>query len=185
MSSFDTVPERFLQWPSSFIEMSIDEVRNYPVLEACLQVWRDAAKDGLPPTLDPVDLPPQSLKGVSLLDWIDDKQDWVIRLSSTLLDEGHGRSMRGLGMRDGFRRGDDDVVRAKVNEIVARGEPNLMRREYMDPQGRVWSYVRLILPLSSDGVKRDRYAFVIDPVSFGKRIEHGTGDGPDLSRRTE
>ena len=31
-----------------------------------------------------------------------------------------------------------------------------------------WAYVRLYLPLSSDGRTIDRFATVIDPASFGR-----------------
>jgi hypothetical protein len=34
----------------------------------------------------------------------------------------------------------------------------------------MWSFVRLLLPLSSDGVKRDRYAMIIDPVTYGRPV---------------
>lgn len=164
-------PERLLEWPSAYIELPIERISEFPLLAACLEAWRADSGAGFPSTLDPIDLPREVIKGVSLLDWVEDRQDWVIRLSSTLLDEGYGRSMRGMGINGVFRQVEAAEVRDAVSAIVGAGRPNLMRREYMDPRGRVWSYVRLILPLSSDGRSLNRYALVYDPITFGERID--------------
>ncbi|WPZ33823.1 PAS domain-containing protein [Thalassobaculum sp. OXR-137] len=164
-------PEQFLNWPSSYVSLPIEQVSDYPLLDAALKVWRDSATDGLPSTLDPLDLPPALIKGISLLFWDEDIEDWVIRLSATLLDDGYGRSMRGERMANAFRADDAPVIRDAVKAVVDSGRPDLMRREYMDREGRVWSFVRLVLPLSSDGGKPDSYAFVIDPEAFGRRID--------------
>lgn len=170
MSASTEWPEQFLNWPSSYISLPIEQVSEFPLLEAALKAWWGAAANGLPSTLDPLDLPPALIKGISLLFWDESLQDWVIRLSATLLDEGYGRSMRGERMANAFRTEDAAVIRDAVKAVVASGQPDLMRREYMDRQGRVWSFVRLVLPLSSDGEKSDGYAFVIDPEAFGRRI---------------
>ena len=46
----------------------------------------------------------------------------------------------------------------------------LARREFVGSRNRRWAYVRLILPLSSDGARRDRYCLIYDPATFGRRI---------------
>lgn len=164
------LPDWIWDLPGFHIPLPIEQVSEFPLLEQCLAVWKRARATGLPATLDPVDLPREAIKGVSLLEWSDEVQDWVVRLSSTLLDEKHGRSMRGTSLSDGFKASDLETVRAETAKIIQSGEPDLRRREFHDPNGRIWSYVRLILPLSSDGLKRDRYALIFDPETFGQRI---------------
>lgn len=164
-------PDGVWELPSHHIALPIEQVGDYPILEQCLKIWRASFTTELPMTIDPVDMPLAAIRGISLLDWDADAGDWVVRLSATLLDEGHGRNMTGTKLAEGFSIGDIAGVRAGIQAIMDRGEPDLMRREFVDGNGRTWSYVRLILPLSSDGVRRDRYALVIDPQTFGQRID--------------
>lgn len=171
MKASANLPDGVWDLPGFHIHLPIERVSDFPLLDQCLQIWKTARTDTLPATLDPLDLPREVIKGVSILEWNHDMQDWVVRLSSTLLDEKHGKSMRGTDLSEGFNASDVEAVRAQTATIVESGEPDLRRREYHDPNGRIWSYVRLLLPLSSDGVKRDRYALIFDPETFGQRID--------------
>lgn len=171
MNSSANLPDGVWDLPGFHIQLPIEQVSDFPLLDQCLEIWKRARTDGLPATLDPVELPRGVIKGVSILEWNSDVQDWVVRLSSTLLDEKHGKSMRGTGLSDGFNASDIETVRAEISKIVESGEPDLRRREHHDPNGRIWSYVRLMLPLSSDGVKPDRYALIFDPETFGQSID--------------
>lgn len=171
MSCSASLPTWVWDLPGLHIPLPIEQVADYPLLHECLEVWTKARATGLPATLDPVELPRDVIKGVSILEWNPDIQDWVVRLSSTLLDEKHGKPMRGTSLSDGFNASDIETVLAETTETVRSGEPDLRRREYYDPNGRGWSYVRLLLPLSSDGVGWDRYALIFDPETFGQRID--------------
>jgi len=62
-------------------------------------------------------------------------------------------------------------VRAAFRAAAQRRAPDLIQRLFVDPRGLRWSYVRLYLPLSSDGATVDRFATVIDPASFGSVAE--------------
>lgn len=170
MTTSPAEPFRFWTLPGTHVALPIERVADYPLLAECLRVWRASVADGLPATIDPVALPPALIKGVSLFRRDPGSDDWVVHLAGSLLTEGHGREMKGTGLADGFSAADVDKVRRGIDEAMRRGEPDLMRREFRDPQGRLWCFVRLLLPLSSDGVSRDRYAMVIDPDTFGKRI---------------
>ena len=170
MSSKPENRENFWTLPSVHIPLPIEEIGAYPLLAQCLTAWRQTATQGLPPTIDPLDMPPAAIKAISLAEWSGEHADWVLRLSSTLIDESHGRSMRGTTFAEAFEPTELARVHARVREILDRGEPDLAKHEFHDPNGRIWSFVRLILPLSSDGVKRDRYCLVFDPLTFGKRI---------------
>lgn len=160
----------FFRLPSVHIPMPIGKIDDYPVLAACLEAWRPTAANGFPQSIDPLDMPPAAIKAISLVEWSDEHSDWVLRLSSTLIDESHGRSMRGTTFSEAFVPEDLAKVHARLNEIMQRGEPDLGQHEFYDTRDRVWSFVRLILPLSSDGVKRDRYCLIYDPETFGRRI---------------
>lgn len=162
--------ERLLTMPGLHVPMPVEDVDQYPVLARCLEVWRRNAADRLPATVDPVEMPVEAIKGISLIEWDEQLVDWVVRLSATLMDQGHGRSMTGVRMLETYRADEYSRVKERLLAIMDSGEPNLARREFVGSHDRRWAYVRLILPLSSDGVKRDRYCLIYDPASFGQRI---------------
>ena len=162
--------ERLLTMPRLHVAMTLDAIGAYPILAQCLEVWRRNAVDQLPTTVDPVEMPVEAIKGISLVDWDPQLEDWVIRLSATLMDQGHGRSMTGTRMLDIYRDDEYAGVKERLEGILQAGEPNLARHEFIGSRNRRWAYVRLILPLSSDGVKQDRYCLIYDPTTFGQRI---------------
>lgn len=161
----------FWSLPSVHIPMPIEDVCRFPLLAECLEYWKAASVEGLPKTIDPLELPRGLIKGVSLVDWSDERGDWVLRLSSMLIDETQRLPMGGTWFSEIFEPDELATVHARVRDIVQRGEADLARYEFMDTKSRVWSYVRLILPLSSDSVARDRYCLAMDPETFGKRVE--------------
>lgn len=152
------------------VPMPLDRLAEYPVLAGCLDGWRRLSDHGLPETIDPVEMPVEAIKAISLIDWDETHRTWFVRLSSTLMDQGHGRTMTGKPLSDGFSPEEFPGVCARLDNILASGEPDLARHEFTDSRGRRWAYTRLVLPLSSDGVKRDRYAVIYDPGTFGQRL---------------
>lgn len=160
---------RQFRWlPSNHVALPLDRIGEYPLLAECLRVWRRDAVGRLPSTIDPLELPVAVIKGISLFRRDPASGDWQVWLAGSLLTEGHGREMRGTGLADGIPPDDLPVVRRDIERAMARGEPDLVRREFQDPNDRWWSFVRLLLPLSSDGTARDRYAMIIDPPTFGR-----------------
>ena len=162
--------KNFWALPSIHIPIPIETIDAYPLLAQCLAAWRRTNVDGLPQTIDPLDMPPAAIRGISLAEWSDEHADWVLRLSSTLIDQSHNRSMRGTTFAEVFEPKELARVHTRVREIMQSGEPDIAKHEFHAPNGRIWSFVRLILPLSSDGVKRDRYCLIYDPDTFGNRI---------------
>ncbi|MEQ8584521.1 MAG: hypothetical protein RLO01_04275 [Thalassobaculaceae bacterium] len=157
--------------PSVHVPLDLADVDRFPLLAQALEVWRRAATDGIPETIDPLDMPPALIKGISLIEWREDEGDWYVRLASTLLRQGHGAPLSGAKLADGLRPDQAQRMRDRIRAMQEKGEPALDRFDFDDRQGRIWAYVRLALPLSSDGVKRDRYALIFDPETFGQRIE--------------
>lgn len=151
--------------------LPIEEISAFPLLEKALEAWEKAAAEGLPKTVDPLEMPPALIKGISLAEWSEPDGDWILRLSSTLIDESHGRAMRGTTFAEAFEPDELSRVHARLRAILERGRPDLARHEFSDPKGRIWSFVRLVLPLSSDGARCDSYCLIMDPETFGKRID--------------
>lgn len=162
--------ERLLTLPRLHVPMALSAIDDYPVLARCLAVWRGNSLDRLPATVDPVEMPLESIKAISLIDWDAEVGEWVVRLSATLMDQGYGRSMTGCRLSEPYRDEEYRGVRARLEAILASGEPNLARHEFIGSRNRRWAYVRLVLPLSSDGERRDRYCLIYDPTTFGQRI---------------
>lgn len=166
----DEDPDRLAFWmhPGTHEMVPIERVQDYPLLAVCLEVWRRSVRDGLPPRLDPLAVPRAVVKGINLFERDARTGEWVVRLAGSLLTEGHGREIRGTDLSEGFSPVDLEKVKQGIDRAVAAGEPRLVRRSFRDPRGLSWSYTQLILPLSSDGYRRDRYATVIDPETFGR-----------------
>jgi hypothetical protein len=164
------LPDRLLSMPRTHVPLAIDEIGAYPVLAGCLEAWRKAATGRLPETIDPVEMPIRAIKGISLVDWNEETDEWIVRLSSTLMDEGVGSPMTGRPLANAFPAEEFEGVVNRLDEILNSGEPSLARHEFTDQRGRRWSYIRLVLPLSRTGGTSDRYAVIYDPDSFGQRI---------------
>lgn len=156
--------------PGIHVPLSLDRLVEFPVLKGCVEGWRRLSAGGLPATIDPAAMPVEAIKGISLIVREDQAGDWVVRLSSTLMDQGYGRSMTGCVLSEAFGEQEYPGVRERLEKILASGVPDLARREFIGTRNRRWAYVRLVLPLSSDGVKRDRYAVIYDPGTFGQRL---------------
>ncbi|MDF1790380.1 MAG: hypothetical protein P1U88_00645 [Thalassobaculaceae bacterium] len=171
MVSYRDQQDNFWSLPSVHIPLDLDQVDRFPLLAQALEVWRRGAGDGIPSTIDPLDMPPALIKGISLIEWREDAGDWYVRLASTLLAQGHGGPLTGARLADGLRPDQAGRMRERIRVMQESGHAALDRFEFDDRKGRIWSYVRLALPLSSDGIKRDRYALIFDPDTFGQRID--------------
>lgn len=158
----------FWALPGEHVELSLDRIFDYPVLAQYLENWRDLVTDGLPSEVDPLTFPRAAIAGLNLFEFDAEADDWRVRLAGRLISEYVGYELRGTGLIEAFSEADRAAVRAAIRAAVAHGEPELTRRNFVDPRGRRWSYVRLFLPFSRDGDGVDRFVTVIDPDSFGR-----------------
>jgi len=170
MVSRSELPNDFWSLPSSHVPLDLGDIDAFPLLAEAFRVWQRDADRGFPQTIDPLDMPPALIKGISLVEWSDEVGDWMVRLASTLLTDGHGGPLTGARLADGLRPDQAARMRDRVRAMFERGAPALDRFEFDDRKGRIWAYVRLALPLSSDGTRHDRYALIFDPETFGKRV---------------
>ncbi|WP_374466697.1 PAS domain-containing protein, partial [Ferrovibrio sp.] len=151
-------------------DLPISDLVTYPLLRQATSLWQaefDAA-GRLPARLDPLTLPRDLLPYVMLLDLEQAGQRAClrIRLAGTEVCAKHGREMKGLTTDDFFHADDADAVVTAALTVAATGQPSLARRSYITINDRVWSYVRLILPLSRDGETVDSFFKVADPASM-------------------
>jgi len=149
-------------------ELPLARIVEFPVLTECLAIWRGLAAERLPECIDPLDFPRAAIRGLNLFERDAAADDWRIRIVGGLVTEYVGRELRGTGLVENFREPDLSAVRRAFRAAAERRTPDLIHRSFLDPRGMRWSYVRLFLPLSSDGVTVDRFATVIDPSSFGR-----------------
>ncbi|EDP61025.1 hypothetical protein BAL199_14130 [alpha proteobacterium BAL199] len=158
----------FWSFPGEHVGISLERINEYPLLADCLDVWRRLGVDRLPATVDPVQFPRTAIRGLNLFEYVPEADDWRIRIVGSLVTDHVGQELRGTGLVQNFSEPDRDTVRAALQAAADRRAPDLMRRIFHDPRGVSWAYIRLYLPLSSDGSKVDRFATVIDPGSFGR-----------------
>jgi len=154
--------------PGDIADILLERIAHYPLLAAVLEVWEASAADGLPPTIDPTLLPRAIVKGVNLFDIDPATRDARVRLSGGLITRFIGREMRGEMTASIYVGSDLEAVQRSTRIAMTSRRPGLARRRLIDSRGRLWAYVRLLLPLSSDGVRADRFASVIDPATFGR-----------------
>lgn len=154
--------------PGEIAELPIERVVDYPLLAAALEVWRATATDGLPATVDPVAMPRAVVRGINLFDVDMATGEVRVRLVGGLVDHFVGRELRGHRTREIYVGSDFDAVHQSTHAALAARRPSLAWRRILDSHSRRWAYLRLLLPLSSDGLHADRFATVIDPGSFGR-----------------
>ncbi len=151
-------------------DLPIAAIDRYPLLAAVLSHWDRARQQTgrLPARLDPLLLPREILPYVMLLDLetADCRPLLRIRLAGTEVCAKHGREMKGLTTDDFFHDADAAAVVQAAMNVAASGQPSLASRSYVSIDDRMWSYVRLILPLSRNGRDVDSFFKVADPASM-------------------
>lgn len=170
----------FWSLPGEHVEIPLDRAGEFPLLAECLQIWERMSADGLPSTIDPLQFPRAAIRGLNLFEYDAATDDWRIRVVGSLVTDHVGGELRGTGLAENFTADDREAVRAAFRAAAGRRRPDLLRRFFTDPRGVRWAYIRLFLPLSSDGRTVDRFATVIDPASFGRT---GAGATPPAGDR--
>ncbi|WP_162906539.1 PAS domain-containing protein [Algihabitans albus] len=146
-------------------ELRLDEISNYPTLRSIYQLWAAKSPD-LPSQLDPTELPPAALPYVMLLDVEHDPDELRVRLAGTRVCELHGGELRGHTTRSFFGAADAQNVLDAARILAETRQASLAHRRYVSLSDRIWTYTRLLLPLSSNGVDIDRFFKVVEPISF-------------------
>lgn len=153
-------------------DIALDEIGQFPDLATALAAWQSSGGDRLPASVDPLALPRQLLPFVMLLDLqenpaaSDPPYCLRVRLAGTYICDKYGSEMRGRTTDDFFAPTDARHVVEAALQVAQFGLPSLAERQYVNLDGGIWSYVRLIAPLSRDGKRVDSFFKVLDPATL-------------------
>ena len=157
-------------------DIPLTEIGQYPDLAAALQSWQ--MSDGCPSNtfrapriVDPMNLPKPLLPYVMLLDLEGDMErrpSLRVRLAGTYVCDKYGGEMKGRTTDDFFAPDDARHVVDSALTVARLGIPSLAERQYINLDGGLWSYVRLIAPLSRDGQRIDGFFKVLDPATLSQ-----------------
>jgi hypothetical protein len=131
--------------------------RDYPELTRMLEYWRSKCGDRFAPRradIDPVDFV-ESLSRVTLSDVLragDAPPEFRYRLTGTEICTTHWRDPTGAGVRDMKPPAYGALLHAHYTEAVRRRVPRL-HLIALSTIDKARSYVRLLLPLSEDGIE--------------------------------
>jgi hypothetical protein len=153
-------------------EIPLTEIDQYPDLASALQSWQSSGSSRIPRSVDPFALPARLLPYVMLLDLeemperSDAPYSLRVRLAGTYVCQRYGGEMKGRTTDDFFAPADARHVVEAALTVANLGLPSLAERQYVNLDGGLWSYVRLIAPLSRDGSRIDGFFKVLDPTSL-------------------
>jgi hypothetical protein len=147
-------------------EIPLTEIGRFPDLAAALQSWQQSVGTRAPRQVDPLALPKALLPYVMLLDLEEAPARLRVRLAGTYICDKYGSELRGATTDDFFAPADAQQVVASALTVAKFGIPSLAQRDYVTLDGGLWSYVRLIAPLSRDGCKIDGFFKVLDPATL-------------------
>lgn len=148
-------------------ELALSELANCPILAQCHGTWLAAGKAGrLPASLDLSGIPTEALPYTMLLDYLPAAGDVRVRIAGTHVGEHSSFRDSGRGLRGFFNETDAGIVFESLVRIADAKQPSLARRDYVQIDGRRYSYTRLIMPLAADGATVSGFFKTIEPASL-------------------
>lgn len=103
--------------------------------------------------IDPVEIPPQVLPGVSLIDVVPDERRYVYRLVGTGEVEARGYDPTGRSVGDGFLAPSQEDALGCYDRVVATRAALVDPVAFKATDGRYVTEETIFLPLSDDGAK--------------------------------
>lgn len=145
-------------------EIPLAEIGRYPMLAACHAAWL-AAHHGraLPAAIEVEAVPREVIPYTMLLDYLPDQRDVRVRIAGNYVGERTSDDMGGKRLHNFFNARDAAIVYASMEQVANTRQPSLARRSYVSLEGKYFSYVRLIMPLSLDGVAVTGFFKTIEP----------------------
>lgn len=119
--------------------------------------------------MDPTEIPPRLLPGISLVEVVPDERRYVYRLVGTADVEVRGADPTGKSVREGFFGPTAENALGCYDQVVATHAPVHDAVPFTATNGRYASEETLFLPLSDDGVSVNKiivfftYRNVFDP----------------------
>jgi hypothetical protein len=157
-------------------ELPLGDLVRYPVLAACVAAWRTAPRRGALPAALPVDrVPAEARPYTMLLDYLPAARDARVRFAGNYVGERARFDIVGRTLRGYFAEEDARIVFDGLALAAGTRAPTLARRDYVSIDGQRCRYVRLILPLASDGATVDGFFKTVEPSTLEIRpLEAGT-----------
>lgn len=152
-------------------ELPLTDLAQFPMLARCHEAWL-AAHQGkrLPAVIDVDDLPAEVLPYVMLLDYLPGQRDVRVRLAGHYVGERTSAERGGRRLINFFNDDDAAIVFSSMQQVAQCRQASLARRSYVALDGGQFSYVRLILPLSVDGVSVSGFFKTIEPATLSGRL---------------
>jgi len=152
-------------------ELALTELPQYPLLAQCHAAWL-AAHHGtkLPAVIEPEALPSGVLPYTMLLDYLPEERDVRVRLAGNYVGERTSADLGGRRLANFFNAHDAAIVFASMAQVAKLQQASLAQRSYVSLEGNQLSYVRLILPLSLDGVTVTGFFKTIEPATLVRQL---------------
>lgn len=156
-------------------DIPLTQIDRFPDLATALQAWQSSDGKRVPSRVDPLGLPKALLPYIMLLDLEEGEQGTEhdgpssvlrVRLAGTYICSKYGGEMKGKTTDDFFAPQDARHVVDAALCVARLGLPSLAERQYVNLDGGIWSYVRLIAPLSRSGDRIDSFFKVLDPATL-------------------
>jgi hypothetical protein len=121
---------------------------------ALYEYWREKCGSRCMPVrsdIDPTTIPPQILRGISIVEVVPDERRYVYRLIGTGEAEVRGHDPTGKSVIEAYFGPSADNALACYDSVVATRSPLLDATPFMTPDGRYVTEETIFLPLSEDG----------------------------------
>ena len=115
--------------------------------------------------LDPTEIPPHLLPGITLVDVVPDTRRYVYRLVGTKEAEVRGYDPTGKSVSDAFFGENAEDATECYDRVVATGMPVLDPVPFLERRRGYRGAESLFLPLSNDGVAVNMILVFFDPES--------------------
>lgn len=145
-------------------------------LENLLEYWKELKQGQALPfrqQFDPVAVP-QCLKYIVLLDVEEVSPRYCIRLAGSAVNPAHLKPITGRYIEEIFSKKDLDVILPQYEHSVQYGVPTFMHGSAEMLSHVFLKYERLILPMTSNGIRTDK---LVVGIKF-KDIKQGILDRP-------
>jgi hypothetical protein len=127
----------------------------HPDAQALYHYWLNKRGERLMPRrsdIDPTEMPPQLLPGISLVDVVPDDRRYVYRLMGTAEVQVRGFDPTGKSVLEGFLAPDVADALGCYDKVVTMRAPLVDPVPFEAADGRYVSEETIFLPLSEDGV---------------------------------
>ena len=101
--------------------------------------------------IDPIAIPPQILRGISIVEAVPDERRYVYRLIGTGEAEVRGHDPTGKSVKDAYFAPSAENALACYDGVVSTRSPLLDMTPFTAPDGRYVTEETIFLPLSEDG----------------------------------